>query len=98
MTRAVWWVIALAIFVILVLLVFTFVIVAVVVRDLVRAVHKKNLEKQTCIFNISRCNVTFVGLGDGIEVSTKTVHFDEKLPLDYKVQCLFCVGKAGKSV
>ena len=60
-----------------------------VVRDLVRAMYKKEVEKRTYIFDMSRCNVTFVGLGDGIGVSTKTVHFDEKLPLDVEARCLF---------
>ena len=58
--------------------------------------YKKEVEKRTYIFDMSRCNVTFVGLGDGIGVSTKTVHFDEKLPLDVEARCLFCVGNSGK--
>ena len=95
-TRVVWWVIALAVVVVLVLLLVVFIIVAVVVKVVIRAMHKKDVEKRTCIFDMSRSNVAFVSLGDGIEVSSKAVRFDEKLPVDVEARELFCVGNAGK--
>ena len=95
-SRVVWWVISLAV----VVVVACFVLAVVAIAGLVRFfVHLKKRQKQvltTCLFQIDRGNVHFTSHGSVLPTSTQTVIFEDRLPVDSESRELVSIGNNGR--
>ncbi|ELP83546.1 protein serine/threonine kinase, putative [Entamoeba invadens IP1] len=97
-SKAVWWVILiLAIFVIIIV---TLILVATsyILKKVLKTRHTKKMEKDTTVFQMSKSNIQFIAMGNGVVVNKTEIVFNsgDEISVNEKVRELFCVGNTSK--
>ena len=95
--HAVWWVITIAILVVVVFITIALVVAACIAFRVARRVVNSTREK-TCVFKMSRSNVVFVSTKlKGIVANKTSLYFDhQQLPIDCESMELICIGNTSK--
>ena len=95
-TRAVWWVVALAVLAALAVAGGAGAGVAWLVHAALGARRRREVARTACVFAMARSNVAFVPTRHkGVLVSAATLAFEGPLPIDAESKALLCVGNGG---
>ncbi|ELP95310.1 protein serine/threonine kinase, putative [Entamoeba invadens IP1] len=93
-TKAVWWVIILIVLFLLIIIVMCIVSIVFIFNSIQRTIHKKEIQKSTTVFTMSKSNIQFISIGDGVVVNKTEIIFGngEEVDVNEKQRELLCVG------
>ncbi|ELP86806.1 protein serine/threonine kinase, putative [Entamoeba invadens IP1] len=97
-SHVVWWVILIGVLLIIVIFIVTTLVIVLIVKHVSKYLKEKSNETTTTLFEMSKSNIQFVTVGDGVVVNkTKIVFNDgEEVEVNEKQRDLLCVGNITK--
>ncbi|ELP91765.1 protein kinase domain containing protein, partial [Entamoeba invadens IP1] len=94
--KVMWWVILMGVILILIVISIIVLIIYFTISKIQRKLRQKEIEETTTRFKMSRSNISFISLGNGIVVNKKEIDFGDDIAVNEKQRELLCVGNTTK--
>ncbi|ELP91482.1 protein serine/threonine kinase, putative [Entamoeba invadens IP1] len=99
-SRAVWWVILVAVLFVIIMFVILIISIIVVTKIILNKIHTHKIEKTTTLFDMNKSNINFVRVQGDLSISSNLIDLNsdiEQIEVNKETRQVLCVGNTNKT-